>query len=84
MLRELTAEYGSCGTVKIVRQQGIDCIPGLADLPLEIRYLRIGRIEYLSRLKHTESRAHTVTESQLGQFHGIVLRFHRLFRYLKL
>ncbi len=69
---------------RILSQEDVDRVLGLADLPLQIRDLRIRRIEHLPGLEHVERRAHAVLEAQFGELDRILLGLHRVFCDLKL
>src|SRR5579863_10177528 len=70
--------------VRILSQEDIDRVLGLADLPLEVRDLCIRNVENLPRLKNVERRRDAMLKAELCELDGVLLGPHGFLGYLKL
>src|SRR5882762_9301017 len=69
--------------LRVIANENADCIFLLANLPLEIRDLRICGVEHLLSLKHVYFCGDAAVKSERSQFDGIFLCVHRVSRDLE-
>src|SRR6266567_1262868 len=75
-----SAGYG----LRIVAKQNADGIFLLRDAPLQVRDLRVRRIENLLRLQNVKPCSHTMLDAKIRELHRVLLRLDGLARDLEL